>query len=143
IAVSCLTPSYAYDGVRQLTAKHLKILAEKIKARDRAVIVCVPQMDSKLQEVVTELAEKWKVPILADPLSQVRSGEKSLDVVVEGYDAFLRNKTIRELLKPDLIIRFGAMPVSKAFLFYMKENKDVHQIVVENDSGYREPTGNR
>lgn len=134
---------YGYDGIKQLSANHLQVLAKKLQNREKGVIVCGPQMDFNLHEVVTELAQEWQIPIIADPLSQVRSGQGSLDVVIEGYDAFLRNKTIRNLLKPDFIIRFGAMPVSKAFLFYMKENKDVHQIVVENDNGYREPTGNK
>lgn len=35
------------------------------------------------------------------------------------------------------------MPVSKPFLFFMKENKDAVQFVVENHAGYREFTGNR
>lgn len=67
--------------------------------------------------MITELALKWRLPVLADPLSQVRAGSHEKDHVIEAYDAFLRNKTIREQLEPDYIIRFGAMPVSKAYLF--------------------------
>ncbi|WP_156288547.1 2-succinyl-5-enolpyruvyl-6-hydroxy-3-cyclohexene-1-carboxylic-acid synthase [Oceanobacillus salinisoli] len=134
--------TFAYDGLKQLNAYQLQLLVKKLENQERGLIVCGPQTDKNLAEAVSELAREWGVPVLADPLSQVRAGGHSIDHIIEGYDAFLRNKTIRGLLKPDFIIRFGAMPVSKPFLFYMKENNDVMQFVVEKHAGYREPTGN-
>src|SRR5699024_3882555 len=94
-------------------------------------------------ERIARLAQVLDIPVLADPLSGLRSGTHEKDHVIEGYDAFLRNQTIREQLKPDYILRFGAMPVSKAYLFYVKEHSDVKQFVVEEHGGYREPAGNR
>lgn len=132
-----------YDGEKQLSSRDLKSIVTQLKNLKRGLIVCGPQMEPRLAESVANLALKWGVPVLADPLSQVRSGHHPLDNIIEGYDAILKNKTIRDLLKPDFIIRFGAMPVSKPFLFFMKENKDAVQFVVENHAGYREFTGNR
>src|SRR5699024_2455147 len=60
----------------------------------------------------------------------------------EVYDDILRNETLQEQLKPYFIIRFGAMQVSKAYLFYVKEHQDAIQFVVESNQGYREPAGN-
>ncbi|RKQ29571.1 2-succinyl-5-enolpyruvyl-6-hydroxy-3-cyclohexene-1-carboxylic-acid synthase [Oceanobacillus halophilus] len=133
---------FTHDGLKQLTAYQLQLLVKKIESKQKGLIVCGPQMDEHFAEAVTELANEWGLPILADPLSQVRAGSHRLDNIIEGYDAILRNKQIRDQLKPDFIIRFGAMPVSKPYLFYMKENKDVLQFVVENYSGYRDPSGN-
>ncbi|WP_337018541.1 2-succinyl-5-enolpyruvyl-6-hydroxy-3-cyclohexene-1-carboxylic-acid synthase [Oceanobacillus massiliensis] len=130
------------DGKKRLAEEQIKQLAEKFGNGRKGLIVCGPQNDSKLAAAVTELAGKLGIPILADPLSQVRTGSHRKDQVIEGYDAFLRNKHVREQLSPDYIIRFGAMPVSKAYLFYMKESNTVKQYVVENYTGYREPTGN-
>ncbi|MEN2768326.1 2-succinyl-5-enolpyruvyl-6-hydroxy-3-cyclohexene-1-carboxylic-acid synthase [Ornithinibacillus xuwenensis] len=131
-----------HDGRKKLPEALVKQLSEKLQSTKKGVIVCGPQIDEELGEVITLLAEKWGLPILADPLSQIRTGSHSKANIIEGYDAFLRNQEIRNLLKPDYIIRFGAMPVSKAYLFYVKENPGAQQYVVENHLGYREPVGN-
>ncbi|MFC4023688.1 2-succinyl-5-enolpyruvyl-6-hydroxy-3-cyclohexene-1-carboxylic-acid synthase [Oceanobacillus longus] len=131
-----------FDGKKRLAAQHVQQLVKTLGDGQKGVIVCGPQTDPDFASAVTELARIWGLPVLADPLSQVRTGSHHKDQVIESYDAFLRNKSIREQLKPDYIIRFGAMPVSKAYLFYVKENKDSKQYLVENYTGYREPTGN-
>ncbi|WP_085991496.1 2-succinyl-5-enolpyruvyl-6-hydroxy-3-cyclohexene-1-carboxylic-acid synthase [Oceanobacillus senegalensis] len=134
--------SLTYDGSKQLNAYQLQLLIKKLENRRRGLIVCGPQTDENLAEAVTELASEWGIPILADPLSQVRAGSHQLDQVIEGYDAILRNKKVRDHLKPDFILRFGAMPVSKPYLFFVKENQETLHFVVENHIGYRDPTGN-
>jgi len=130
-----------FNGPKRVAEEMLGHIFKKLQAKKRGVIVCGPQIDSKLGNGLTQLAEAWGLPILADPLSQIRSGSHKKDNIIEGYDAFLRDKSIRETLKPDFIIRFGAMPVSKAYLFYVQENDDIPQFVVENNEGYRDPSG--
>jgi len=129
------------SGEKRLSENMFKQLFEKFKTKKRGVLVCGPQTDRNFAEAITQLSEAWKLPILADPLSQIRSGEHNKNNIIEGYDAFLRNKSIRDDLKPDFIIRFGAMPVSKAYLFYVQENEQASQFVIENDDEYREPSG--
>ncbi|TLS39005.1 2-succinyl-5-enolpyruvyl-6-hydroxy-3-cyclohexene-1-carboxylic-acid synthase [Pseudalkalibacillus caeni] len=106
----------------------------------RGVIVCGAQDNNGFPEAVTNLAEKLKFPILADPLSQLRSGKHSKDRVIDGYDAFLRNEQAVSALKPDVIVRFGAMPVSKAFLLYLKKHQETRLLVIDEGGGWREPT---
>src|SRR5699024_8761175 len=105
-----------YNEAKRVAEGMLSQILKKVQARKRGVIVCGPQIDSKLAKSLTQLAKTWGLPILADPLSQLRSGAHKKDNIIEGYDAFLRDQSIREILKPDFIIRFGAMPVSKAYL---------------------------
>lgn len=131
----------AIDGIKRLGSQEIKSLVDRFAGK-RGVIVCGPQPDQSFSEAVTELAGKWGLPILADPLSQVRAGSHHKDHIIESYDAFMKNKQVRNQLKPDFIIRFGAMPVSKMYLFYLKEHSDAEQLVVENHAGYREPAGN-
>lgn len=131
-----------HDGKKKLSEEFIKHLAERFTSAKKGVIVCGPQVEQDLAEAVALLAESYGIPILADPLSQIRSGTHSTKNVIEGYDAFLRGGKIRQSLKPEYIIRFGAMPVSKAFLFYVKENQDISQFVIEEEMGYREPVGN-
>jgi 2-succinyl-5-enolpyruvyl-6-hydroxy-3-cyclohexene-1-carboxylate synthase len=131
-----------HEGKKKLPESFIKQITEQLTSNEKGLIVCGPQMNPELAEAVTMLAENWGVPILADPLSQVRTGAHSTENVIEGYDGFLRNEKVRAYLKPDYIIRFGAMPVSKAYLFFVRENPDAQQFVVEEDFGYRDPVGN-
>ncbi|MFD1361427.1 2-succinyl-5-enolpyruvyl-6-hydroxy-3-cyclohexene-1-carboxylic-acid synthase [Lentibacillus salinarum] len=133
----------AADGKRRLDPAQLDALSGKLQCLSKGLIVCGPQTDPAFAQAVTAFARAWRLPVLADPLSQVRAGQHDKGVIIEGYDAILRSETLRQRLKPDFIIRFGAMPVSKAYLFYARENHDIPQFVVENTAGYREPAGNR
>ncbi|WP_164668289.1 2-succinyl-5-enolpyruvyl-6-hydroxy-3-cyclohexene-1-carboxylic-acid synthase [Virgibacillus doumboii] len=133
----------ANTGKRRLSNEQINQLREKLQSYQKGLIVCGPHMESNIADSVVKLAAEWGLPVLADPLSQVRSGKHQKDNVIEGYDAILRNEAIREQLKPDYIIRFGAMPVSKPYLFYVKEHRDTKQFIVETEAGYREPAGNR
>lgn len=131
------------DGKKELSQEQLKVFLSQLDGKQKGLIVCGPQPDDEyLPAQLTALAEKWQLPILADPLSQLRTGGHSKANIIETYDAILKNEQVRANCKPDFIIRFGAMPVSKAYLFFIKENKDIPQYIVENHEGYREPTGN-
>ena len=59
---------------------------------------------------------------------------------MDTYDAFLRDDAIKEALKPDVVLRFGSMPVSKSLSFFLKANHDVQQIVVDGSGGWRDPS---
>ncbi|HLS61224.1 MAG TPA: 2-succinyl-5-enolpyruvyl-6-hydroxy-3-cyclohexene-1-carboxylic-acid synthase [Virgibacillus sp.] len=132
-----------YNGVKTLTEEQLHYFLSLLKDKEKGVIVCGPQVDRQLGQSVAKLAAAFGLPILADPLSQLRSGPHSKEQIIEGYDAIFRNQTIREYLKPDYIIRFGAMPVSKSYLFYVEEHQDALQFIIEPDEGFRDPTGNQ
>lgn len=131
-----------YEGIKTLQDEQFESLLQKFSGKKRGVIVCGPQVDPTFAEQVIHFASAWGLPLLADPLSQVRQGNHAKDQIIDGYDAILRTKEVRTYLKPDFIIRFGAMPVSKAYLFYAQEHADVPQFVVENSEGYRDPTNN-
>ena len=58
--------------------------------------------------LIMELSSYLNVPILADPLSQIRYGESHPNIV-SSYNHLLKLKNI----SPDLVIRIGQKPVSK------------------------------
>jgi 2-succinyl-5-enolpyruvyl-6-hydroxy-3-cyclohexene-1-carboxylate synthase len=132
----------SFSGAKELSDYQLEELVRRLHGKQKGLIVCGPQTDQKTAEAIAMLSFEWGLPVLADPLSQMRAGTHFKNNVIEGYDAFLRNETIRRGMEPDFIIRFGAMPVSKAFLFYVQEHNHADQYVVENHQGYREPAGN-
>ncbi|MBM7570909.1 2-succinyl-5-enolpyruvyl-6-hydroxy-3-cyclohexene-1-carboxylic-acid synthase [Aquibacillus albus] len=129
------------DGERKLTTEQLDSLASQLREFDRGLIVCGPQVDCNLGDRIAALAEEWNLPVLADPLSQLRAGHHSKANIIECYDAILKSKQIRDQLSPEFIIRFGAMPVSKPYLLFVKEKPSIVHYVVEPNSGFREPAG--
>lgn len=133
----------SFEGKKRLTEIELQFITQKLKKAERGIIVSGPQTDEEAAKAIHKLGVSYQVPVLADPLSQLRSGHHDKSNIIESYNAILRNKTIRDQLRPDLIIRFGAMPVSKSYTFFVKEHADTEQIVVEHSEGFREPTGGR
>ncbi len=130
----------ASSGTKTVNQALLKRLGDELAGIENGLIVCGPHEEDGFGEAVTALAERLQYPILADPLSQLRTGTHSKKWIIDGYDAFLRSEKVKREAKPDVIIRFGAMPVSKPFLLYLKAHPDTRQIIVDEDGGWRDPT---
>lgn len=128
-----------HNGKLSLSNEIMKNLATILDSKKNGVIICGPIEDVEFMEVVIEFANVLQFPILADPLSQLRSGHHNQDSIIDAYDTFLRFEDPKKALKPSVVIRFGAMPVSKALSIFLKENRDVPQIVVDGGSGWRDP----
>lgn len=135
-------PHVPLEGKKMLADEQVDMITQALRGKKRGVIVCGPQIDPSFAHSITAFATAWGLPILADPLSQIRQGTHTKEHIIDGYDAILRSNTVREKLRPDFLIRFGAMPVSKPYLFYVQKHADVHQFVIENNDGYRDPTNN-
>ncbi len=114
--------------------------ADRVSEVNKGIIICGQIEDDEFAEAVVSLAKKLHFPIIADPLSQLRSGDHTGEYIIDTYDTFLRDEAVREDLKPDLIIRFGSMPVSKSLTFFLKENHSSTQIVVDGGGGWRDPS---
>ncbi len=134
------------DGYVKIHLGHLTLskseyeeIASSIHSYERGIIVCGPMDMDGFSEAIVELAEKLQFPILADSLSQLRSGSHANQLIIDTYDTFLKNPEAKKWLKPDAIIRFGAMPVSKPLSIFLKENADVCQFVIDGGRGWRDP----
>lgn len=126
-------------GSRRLEPPAVARLAEELAAVSRGLIVCGPQDDPAFASSVTGLATALGFPLLADPLSQVRTGSHDLTLVVDNYDAFLRHTAICRALAPDLILRFGALPTSKPLQQFLQRYAERRQILIDGDAGWRDP----
>ncbi|SMO36096.1 2-succinyl-5-enolpyruvyl-6-hydroxy-3-cyclohexene-1-carboxylic-acid synthase [Gracilimonas mengyeensis] len=94
---------------------------------ERPLIVVGPASASdhpEKNEYIHELAQTLKAPVIAEPGAALPSSPQN----IQGFDGFLRNEKNRNLLNADLILRFGAQPVSKALNLYM-EQSEAMQIV--------------
>ncbi len=115
-------------------------LAAELRVARRGLIVCGPQNDPALADALVRLAEALGYPILADPLSGLRRGPHDRALVLDCYDASLRDGDLVERFAPELVLRFGAMPTSKPLLLYLQRHGDCRQILVDGDGGWNEPT---
>jgi 2-succinyl-5-enolpyruvyl-6-hydroxy-3-cyclohexene-1-carboxylate synthase len=114
----------------------------------RGLIIAGPQADPSLVEPILDLAHTLGYPVLADPLSQVRvpDGDARHATVVATYDTFLRpdsgvdTEGEESSYAPDVILRFGAMPVSKSLLLFLQRHAHCPHMVVSGDGGWDEPT---
>lgn len=128
------------NGYSQLTQEKFEDLAVTIQKAKKGIIVCGQIDQDGFTESILAFAEKIGFPILADPLSQLRCGLHDKTHLIDSYDTFLRNETVIKDLQPDLVIRFGAMPISKNITLFIK-NSISEQIVIDGGLGWREPTG--
>lgn len=126
------------QGSHAPDADHLNRLHQLIASSRRGLIVCGPQDDPAFPDSVVRLARAIGYPILADPLSGVRCGPHDRSLVLDSYDAFLRNSALIERLSPDVVLRFGPIPTSKPLLQYLQHHRSCRQISI-NAAGWHDP----
>ncbi|MFY0762618.1 2-succinyl-5-enolpyruvyl-6-hydroxy-3-cyclohexene-1-carboxylic-acid synthase [Metabacillus dongyingensis] len=127
-------------GSSVIDVSEVQRLADLLSEEKKGLIICGELRDPDFAEAAVKLSSVLKYPILADPLSNLRTGSHDQSSVIECYDAFMKDEYITEQLKPEVIIRFGAMPVSKPLFLFLKRTADIRQIVVDGQGGWREPT---
>lgn len=120
--------------------EQIERIVDEIDSSEKGLIVCGELHNKEFREQVLGLAEKLKFPILADPLSNLRFGEHSKHYIIDCYDSILKTMEKKAYLKPDVVLRFGAMPVSKPLFLLLRDHPEIKQIVVDGDGGYRDPT---
>jgi 2-succinyl-5-enolpyruvyl-6-hydroxy-3-cyclohexene-1-carboxylate synthase len=113
-------------------------LAERVSAAPRGLIVAGRQPDERLSGPVATLARQAGYPILAEPTSQLRLGDHGRELVVSPYDAIARLRP--PALEPELVIRFGDMPTSKALRQWLGSLPALRQVVVDPAFGWNEPS---
>lgn len=127
-------------GEMMLSESHLHQLSKRLSRFEKGLLVTGPLANETEAQAIVDLAVHLQVPVLADPLSQVRTIGANEDVIIESYDAILRSTERRKQLRPDYIIRFGAMPVSKMYRFYLESHVKAERYVISEQQQYREPS---
>jgi 2-succinyl-5-enolpyruvyl-6-hydroxy-3-cyclohexene-1-carboxylate synthase len=126
-------------GRRRPTSEALiEVIAGEIADERRGIIVCGRQPDPGLAEPVAALARATGYPILAEPTSQLRLGPHDRSLVVSAYDAIARARPPG--LEPELVLRFGELPTSKALRAWLGTLGEARQMVVDPAYGWSEPT---
>lgn len=109
-------------------------------AGGKGVIVCGwGEHGSGFPAAVAALARKLACPVLADPLSGLRFGGHDRASVLCRYDAFMRRSHVKENLKPDWVLRFGAMPVSKTLQQFLAAQSGIRHFAVDANGRWPDP----
>ncbi|WP_336037487.1 2-succinyl-5-enolpyruvyl-6-hydroxy-3-cyclohexene-1-carboxylic-acid synthase [Halobacterium yunchengense] len=119
----------------------LAVLADAVETAECGLVVAGPDDASGLTaEAAAALADATGFPLFADPLSGVRYGDHVADApVVGGYDGLLAADALADAPAPEVVLRFGASPTSKALRHYLRD-ADARQFVVDPAGGWREAT---
>ena len=120
---------------------------------ERILILAGPQIDIDEANTIRSFGEAVQAPILADPLSNVRRRYNSADnqsnkegidtnnVVISTYDALLAGQALWHELKPDCVIQFGQIVVSKRVQQMIASWNGVEYIEVNPTMDSMNPTG--
>ena len=140
---------------------------DSLLARYKNILILAgPQVDVAEANSILSFATTLQAPILADPLSNVRRCNKTdaidanhefainrsndtdmtqkkyfSDVVISTYDAFLADKELWPILKPDCVIQFGQIVVSKRVQQMVASWDNVEYIEVNPTMESMNPTG--
>lgn len=133
-------PPQVLRGRPLLSAADLDALAARLGGLRRGLILAGPGCAPGLAAPLAALAAQLGFPILADPLSGLRSGPHDRRLVLGAYDAFLRDAGFVARHAPELVLRFGAMPTCKPVLQFLQRHPSAPQIIVDEGAGWREPT---
>jgi 2-succinyl-5-enolpyruvyl-6-hydroxy-3-cyclohexene-1-carboxylate synthase len=138
-------------GVVGLSEQQLERLGERSTAAQRGLIVCGPIDPASLPggaggaarqglaRAVEALAEALGWPVLADACSPLRfRPEVSASLIANG-DALARSPTLRASLKPDLVLRLGQVPTSKALGEWLAEVGADETILIDPGGKWQDP----
>ncbi len=123
------------DGRTPAPDDLLDELAAAIEETGRGLIVCGPSSrPGDAGPAALELGRATGFPVLADPLSGARFAPGAGEVGVAAYDLFLRERTLWEELEPELVLRLGPAPTSRALGDFLESAEGRH---VSVDAGRR------
>lgn len=128
---SCMAPS----------EEAISFVCAALQSSLRPLIIVGPQPSCEIAESIVRFAKTWNIPMLVDPLSQIRTLGDGLvgQTIITSYDLLLRHQKWQNRLQPDCVIRFGETPTSKVLGQFLQSASSASQIVVDTDVHYRDP----
>jgi 2-succinyl-5-enolpyruvyl-6-hydroxy-3-cyclohexene-1-carboxylate synthase len=114
--------------------------ADQLRAVARGVLVFGPDAwDPSLAASAARLATALGWPVLADPASGLRAGPELQQALISGADLLLREPAAASALRPDLVLRFGGLPTSKAISRWLDSHAQADVWLVDPAAACRDP----
>ena len=122
-----------------LAPSEVAALADEL-AGQQGLLVCGPLSKPEIAPAAGDLAQALGWPVLADPLSGLRSGDLAPGLIIDAYDAVLRTDPVPAELTPEVVLRLGAYPTCKPLQRYLEDHADRPLLLVEGGGGWQDPT---
>jgi 2-succinyl-5-enolpyruvyl-6-hydroxy-3-cyclohexene-1-carboxylate synthase len=115
-------------------------LAARLRDTARGVLVFGPDHpEPSLAESLRRMATALGWPVVADPASGLRAGPATDEILIHGADLLLRDPGTADALRPELVVRFGGLPTSKAVNQWLARHAAADVWLVDPAGGFRDP----
>ena len=123
-------------------AAQVRRLFAAMRAARRGVLLCGPDdRDPALAPALARLARAAGWPLLADGASPLRTGPHvGATPLCGAHDAFLRAERFAARHAPELVLRIGAPPTSKATAQWLDRHAGAELWILDPDGGFRDPS---
>jgi 2-succinyl-5-enolpyruvyl-6-hydroxy-3-cyclohexene-1-carboxylate synthase len=129
-------------GEAALPPAEIEALVELVAAYERGWIVCGPLApDADRSRMLAEFARQSGWPLIADPISQMRCGPHVEGAPILAHtDLCLRDPELARDWAPDVVLRIGDSPVSKALRLALEARPPEQLILVDPDGVWHDPS---
>lgn len=129
----------AKDYTLQTEIRYDNCLQESINRAQKPLVIVGPEVPGRQHsQKLLQWAEEGGMPVVAEPGSvQIEHASPNL---VDSYDALLRGKEPLNSLRPDLILRFGQQPVSKALEIALSTWHEVDHLHFSSSRSWQDAT---
>ena len=86
--------------------------------------------------LINQLASALKYPIVADGISQLRSGNHKKDNIIVNFEGMFRSEKFIGKYQPELILQFGKTPTSKGLETFFENSPAVKYLINESGDWY-------
>lgn len=130
----------AKDRLDAETAAQLTVL---LSSTDKGIIIAGEMPIQFDKTAFWQFARALDWPVLCDPLSNLRTEVPGdcAHLCIDQYDALLKSRSFCDRVVPDVVIRFGAQPVSKPLSLYLKNIRPKVYIAVDESPEFRDSIG--
>ena len=113
--------------------------ATQLSGRPGLIVCGEGEYQDGFPAALAQLAGQLACPVLADPLSNLRFGAHDRSRIFSRYDAFLRRTGFTETHRPEWVLRFGAMPVSRQLQNTLAACAGATHFLVESHGRWPDP----
>jgi 2-succinyl-5-enolpyruvyl-6-hydroxy-3-cyclohexene-1-carboxylate synthase len=115
-----------------------RLLDDALRKAERPLLVAGrEERDPLLGPALAAFAERFGIPLLAEPLSGARRG----GAAVAHYNALLRDSAWAAAHAPDLVLRVGDLPTSKPLRLWLHGLEEARQIAFDPENAWQDPAG--
>lgn len=117
-------------------AADVEALAARLSGGPGVIVCGEADHPSAFAPALAALAARLDVPILAEPLANLRWGAHDRSRILAHQARFLRNS---QLPAPAWVLRFGAFPVSRSLERWLAGQREAHHILVAPTGRWPDP----